>query len=456
MRKSSPQKSFRLGAGAAASLLLLGCADYLTGQDGEPRGPLIVTKLTLNDNGLSRPSGSVITDTSVPPDCSAAEAVNLLQCTADPFKDKYGVRRSPPNPDSARILRVVFNKAPLNFKGAPIEPTPAEGLPTTATPLKLAMPGVLKLACQSCSMDGQGNLGVPPSYNSLQLTGTDLSPDPSQYAYGPGLQMEVIASCPKEPAIPPPPAPPPAPTKCQLAGPSYKSDPFRALEPGATYSVLLDPLLQGRLGDGTDNVLLDDAARALLSFTTEPFQVLTVGIGDGGDSQVAGTTDFGDGSAATPYQANLAGGDPELANEGALVVGLNAPTDESRFTGQTVSATVTAGGTTTAVPVIVSTALGAAGDCDFGNRRSLYIAPTAGRWLAMATPGAVVTVTIRGGEIRDLSQLPGHPAGQGVHILGRDITIQAKLLPKSIPVPAPEPDPYTGVRAGLVVDPSGC
>ncbi|HRI54085.1 MAG TPA: hypothetical protein PLW65_28290 [Pseudomonadota bacterium] len=456
MRKPSRKRSSRLHAGAAASLMLLGCADYLTGQDGEPRGPLLVTKLTLNDSGLSRASGAVVTDTSVPPDCSAAAAAGLLQCIADPFKDRYGVRRSPPNPDSANILRVVFNKAPLNFKGAPLEPVPAEGLPTNATPLKLAEPGVLKLSCENCSMDGLGNLGVPPSYNSLQLTGTDLSPNPAQYAYGPGLQMEVIAICPKEPVVPPPPAPPPAPTKCQLAGPSYKTDPFRALEPGATYSVILDPLLQARRGDGTDNVLLDNAAKALLTFTTEPFQVLTVGIGDGGDNEVAGTTDFGDGSTATPYQANLAGGDPELANEGALVVGLNAPADESRFTVQTVSAAVTANGATMAVPVTISTALGAAGDCDFGNRRLLYIAPTAGSWLAMATPGAVVTVTIRGSEIRDLSQLPGHPAGQGVHVLAKDITVQAKLLPESIPVPAPEPDPYTGVRAELVVAPSGC
>lgn len=449
MRERNAQQSFLLGAGAAASLMLLGCADYLTGQDGEPRGPLRVTKLTLNDNNLNRPSHSVVTDTSVPPDCDAPAAASTLQCTADPFRDTYGVRRSPPNPDSARILRVVFNKAPLNFRGAPLEPVPAEGLPTTATPLKLADPSVIKLTCQNCSMDGLGNLGVPPSYNSLQLTGTDLSPDPSQYAFGPGLQMEVLATCPRAPVIPPPPAPPPAPTKCQLVGPDYKTDPFRALEPGATYSVVLDPMLQGRLGDGTDNVLLDDAAKALLTFTTEPFQVITVGIGDGADSEVAGNSDFGDGSAATPYQANLAEGAAQLDNEGALVIGLNAPADESRFTMQTVSASVTVNGATMSVPVTVSTALGAAGDCDFGNRRSVYIAPTGGSWMAAAGPGAVVTVTIRGSEVRDLSQLPGHPAGMGVHVLAKDITVQAKLLPEA-------PAEYGGVPAGDVVDPSGC
>lgn len=449
MRERNAQQSFLLGAGAAASLMLLGCSDYLTGQDGEPRGPLRVTKLTLNDLGRNRPSHSVVTDTSVPPDCDAPGAASTVQCSADPFRDTYGVRLSPPNPDSAARLRVVFNKAPLNFRGAPIEPVPAEGLPTTATPLKLADPSVIKLTCQNCSMDGLGNLGVPPSYNSLQLTGTDLSPDPSQYAFGPGLQMEVMATCPRIPTIPPPPAPPPAQTKCQLAGSDYQTDPFRGLEPGATYSVVLDPMLQGRLGDGTDNVLLDDAAKALLTFTTEAFQLITVGIGDGGDNEVAGNSDFGDGSAATPYQANLASGDAELDNEGALVFGLNAPADESRFTMQTVSASVTANGATMSVPVTVSTALGAAGDCDFGNRRSVYIAPTAGSWLPAPAAGAVVTVTIRGSEVRDLSQLPGHPAGQGVHVLAKDITIQAKLLAETA-------TDYAGIPAGDVVLPSGC
>ena len=47
MRKPSLKRFSRLQAGAAASLMLLGCADYLTGQDGEPRGP-------LNAVGLSR------------------------------------------------------------------------------------------------------------------------------------------------------------------------------------------------------------------------------------------------------------------------------------------------------------------------------------------------------------------------------------------------------------------
>lgn len=449
MRKRNAQRFFLLGA-SAASLMVLGCSDNLTGQDGEPHGPLRVTKVTLNDGAHSRPSGRVVTDTSVPPDCAAASAANLPQCTADPFKDMYGVRRSPPNPDSAFILRVVFNKAPLNLNGAPLEPVPAEGLPTNATPLKLANPNVIRLTCQNCSTDGAGGMGVPTSYNSLQLTGTDLSPDPAQYAFGPGLQMEVIPTCPKAPVIPPPPAPVPAPTKCQLAGPTYVTDPFRALEPGATYSVALDPMLQGRLADGTDNVLLDDAAKALLTFTVESFQVLLAGNGDGNDNQVAGSTDFGDGSVAKPYLADTAGGKAAVANEGAVVISLNAPADESLFTAQTVSASVTANGSTMSVPVTISTAVGAPGDCDYGNRRALYVAPASGTWLPTAMPGAVVTITIKGSEVRDLSQLPSHPAGKGVHALNKDITVSAQLL--AMPADAD----YAGILASDVVPPSGC
>src|SRR5689334_18668776 len=105
MRKLNAHRTFLLGASAAAGLTMLAsCNDFLTGQDGEPHGALKVTKLTLNDNGLSRPSGGVVTDTSVPADCMLAAVKDTPQCNADPFKDKYGVLKSPPNPDSGRIL----------------------------------------------------------------------------------------------------------------------------------------------------------------------------------------------------------------------------------------------------------------------------------------------------------------------------------------------------------------
>ena len=50
--------------GAAASLMLLGaCNDNLTGQDGEPTGPLKVLRLTLIDFGINT-GHLVFTDTS--------------------------------------------------------------------------------------------------------------------------------------------------------------------------------------------------------------------------------------------------------------------------------------------------------------------------------------------------------------------------------------------------------
>lgn len=440
MRKQGLPGPFLKGVRAAWVLLTLSaCNDYLTGQDGEPRGALRVTRLTLSDRGKSR-GAAVVTDTSVPADCGAAEARELDVCLNDPFKDKYGVRRSPPNPDSASRLRVVFNKSPLLRHGMAVEPLPETGLPTR---LALADPNIIRLVCTRCSQDEKGNLGVPSSYNSLQNTGTDQSADPARYAYGPGLQMEVLTACGTAETDP-----------CKLSG--LTPDPYRALEPDAAYSVVLDPGLSGRLGDGTDTLLLDDAARALLTFTTEPLKPLTVGIGDGEDNRVDGAAS-GDGSAERPYPVDRpqsdspAGAVPALDNAGAVQVRLNAAVDESVFTAQTATATVTVGaGPAMAVPVTLSNATGAPLQCKFGDKRRLYIAPTAGTWLSQPTLDAVVRITLRGGELRDLSQLPGHPAGKGVHVIPREITLRARLLPE-----AAGPD-YPGVQAAAVVPPSQC
>ena len=159
MRERNAQQSFLLGAGAAASLMLLGCADYLTGQDGEPRGPLRVTKLTLNDNNLNRPSHSVVTDTSVPPDCDAPAAASTLQCTADPFRDTYGVRRSPPNPDSARILQTLKRSLRLMYpeervialEGDPRDAGLAAG---QALYTGVGAKGGVSHSCADCHVDG--------------------------------------------------------------------------------------------------------------------------------------------------------------------------------------------------------------------------------------------------------------------------------------------------------------
>ena len=441
MRKHDVCRPLRHGAWAAWVLVgLSACNDYLTGQDGEPRGPLKVTRLTLSDLGKSR-GAAVVTDTSVPPDCSADAAKDLYACQSDPFKDKYGILRSPPNPDSAGRLRVVFNKSPLKLNGKELEPLPETGLPKM---LALSDPNVLKLVCTRCSQDDKGNQGVPASYNSLQNTGTDQSPNPARFAYGPGLQMEVLTSC-EETATAP----------CLLSG--LMPDPYRALEPDATYSVILDPGLSARLGDGSDNVLLDDAARALLTFPTEPFKLLTIGIGDAADNRVDGAAGRGDGSAERPYQIDRPKPDapmesvPVLDNAGAVQVRLNAAVDESVFTAQTATATVTVGtGAAMAVPVTLSNATGASRQCSFGDKRRLYIAPTAGTWLSQPMPDAVVRITLRGSELRDLSQLPGHPAGKGVHAVAREINLEARLLAESA---GPN---YRGVQATAVVPLSQC
>lgn len=445
MRNRHAIFSFLSGAWAAGCLLGLGgCADFSTGQDAEPDGALTVTRLTLldSDQGRSKSHGGIVfTDTSVPADCTSAPFKDLAACTSDPFGDKYGVLKSPPNPDSARRLRVVFNKAPLLLGGMPLEPVPTMSLPSA---LVLADPTVLRLVCMNCSQDAQGNQGVPLSYNSLQITGTDLSPDPSRFAYGPGLQMEVLTECGTAATDP-----------CALAG--IAADPYRALEPGATYSVVLNPALSARRGDGSDTLAIDDATRSLLRFTTEPFQILTVGIGDGKDNRPAGTGASGDGSAANPYRVDrpLTGSADQIAavldNAGAIQLGLNAAVDESLFTAGTATATVTVGaGASLDVPVTLSNATGGPGACVFGSKRKLYIAPTAGTWLAQPAADAVVRLTLRGSELRDLSQAPRHEPGKGVHAIAKEIHVQARLLAE------PAGTDYSGVKATTVVPPNEC
>lgn len=441
MRARQRSVSYLVLRGLTGALCLFGnggCNDYLTGQDGEPSGPLRVTRLTLFDRGRSR-GAAVFTDTSVPTDCSLPEFKDTSPCQDNAFKDKYGILRSPPNPDSARMLRVVFNKSPLKLSGMALEPLPEEGLPSV---LSLTDPSVIGLLCTGCSKDDQGNSGVPATYNSLQLTGTDQSPNPARYAYGPGLQMETLTECGTGANDP-----------CKLAG--ITEDPYRALEPESTYSVVLKAGLSARIGDGSDTLVIDDAARALLRFTTEAFKPLTVGIGDGKDNVVDGTEASGAGSPARPYRIDRptadGNGEAALDNGGAVQVGLNAAVDESVFSSQTATATVTVGnGAPTAVAVTVSSATGAPLMCKFGSKRKLYIAPTSGSWLSQPMPGAVVRITLRGSELHDLSQLPGHPAGKGVHVVGRELTLEATLRDK------PAGADYPGVLASAVVPPSDC
>src|SRR6185436_2310504 len=94
------------------------CPDYATGQDPEPDGPLLVTRLTLFD-ATSR-DAPVFTDTSVP-DCDKAENQETPACKSDINRDAFSTKKSPPTPDSGREVRVVFNKLPAYFNGQEIE-----------------------------------------------------------------------------------------------------------------------------------------------------------------------------------------------------------------------------------------------------------------------------------------------------------------------------------------------
>lgn len=425
--------------GAVASLMLLGaCNDYLTGQDGEPTGPLKVVRLTLIDFGLNT-GHLVFTDTSVPSDCTLPQYKDLKQCTNDPFMDMYGVKKSPPNPDSLRRLRVVFNKTPLLDLDAPsrglnsteLELVPESGVPTD---LMLVDQKVIGLSCTNCSTDN-GQVGIPLTYNSLQLTGSDLSPDPSQFPYGPGLQMEVLTSCTSAANK----------FKCDKIGLTSKNvDPLAALEPDSSYTVTLSKGLAGR---DKERIALDDRATALLSFRTEPLQINSVGNGDHDHSTEVRGGESGTGTASDPYKIT----DDQIPLDGAIEIATNASIDYSRLNGTSATAEVSVnGGAPKAVAVIVSPNVD--GDC--GNLRSIYVAPVGGvNWATPTNPmtdEVVVTVTLKGAAVYDLSQVKGHPLGKGIHTMGKDLVIRAKLLKGSAPAD------YAGVPSNLIKDPNNC
>lgn len=452
MKKRSAQDILLAGAGTLVGLLsVMSCNDYLTGQDGEPAGPLKVVRLTLLDPGISH-GNSVFTDTSVPADCMDAKYKDTKACQNDPFGDTYGILHSPPNPDSARRLRVVFNKAPLTLDGGELEEVlPMSGLPMS---LQLKDPQVISLSCTGCSTDA-GKSGVPMTYNSLQLTGSDLSPEPSQFPFGPGLQMEVLTSCSGTAArykccvmglIPPP-----APVMTGMTSyckdltkdpASDPSDPMGGLEPDSTYTVNLKPGLAGR--NASDKVLLDDAAKALLTFTTEKFAALNYG--NGIDSFAVG----GEDAVKLPAFVKKNAMNMDVPVHGALVVDLNAPADETRFTATTATAVITVNGTMQPnVPLRVSTArqdvvtdddgMRDSTECTFADRRRLYIGPASGSWgTFQATDKVEITITLKGTEVYDVSQIttpdpmgmlaPKHPPGKGVHNLGADLVFKASLV----------------------------
>lgn len=461
MRQRSALKAFvrsALAIGAASSLTVLAsCTDFLTGQDPEPPGPLTVTRLTLSNlNG-------VFTDTSAPLDCSLDELKDTPPCVNAPFKDRFSPKMSPPDPDSGGRLRVVFNKIPLLLNGKDLETTPADGsLPTDiGKDLRLIDPNVVQLQCE-----GSG-CGVPMSYNSLDVSGSSLSPDPTTFDYGPALMMQVATSY--DPAVV---------GVDDSMNPLIPDDDLRALEPGTVYHVVLNPGLSGRNAD--EKLVLDARAAALLSFSTLPFQQLRFGIGDlsTDDSDVPKTDSLSDpalsdscvrgsGVAADPYIVAASSGSASdmscmyknPANNGVMALYMNAGIHSGSLLGSTATATVSVnGGADTAVPVVLSVrkdtdiSMNFGQNCKGGNQRALYIAPASGKWVSTlaATDKAVVTVILRGADIRDVSQAAGH--GPGRHVLSGDVVLQATIDPTDIAIGAQDPMATTVAQDGLLAD----
>lgn len=392
MRKRNELFMLLAGFGAASSLALASCNDYTTGQESEPEGPLKVTRLTLFDG-----TRTVFTDTSSPTNCKDPAQSQLTRCQNDPLGDRYGLTNSPPTPDSGQDLRVVFNKLPLLLDGMDLQKITKEAMkPPTKIELAAFAKDVLQLKCSGCT-------AVPPYEVDVQLTGSELSPDPTVFPYGPALQIVTSTD-----------------------------DPLASLEPETEYSVEIKPGLAGRDGN---KLQLDGESQKLLRFTTEPFRVLTAGVGDADhDASVVGE----------PTEYEIA----DVAKNGALIIALNASVDPSVFKAGTVTATK--GGMNVPVKIgvnqITTDMMTMKDVCDPGNQRTLYIYPASGNW----GDAGDVTITIKGADVRDVSQAENHPAGQGKHTLKTDIVIKATTTGKDAD------DQYAGLTSDVVAADDDC
>lgn len=361
-----------VGTGAAGLALVLSCNDFLSGQAPEPSGPLQITRVTLLDR-TSR-SAAVFTDTLVPLDCDLPAYKDSRGCQSDPLRDRYSKQKSPPTPDSASELRVVFNKLPLLLDGQDTEAA-------------LRNSPAITLSCEGCQ-------GAPPLLQRVIYIGTELSADPLTSPYGPALLAQVDPS-----------------------------DGRAALEPETAYRVVVAPGLAGRDGAKVD---LGDKARLdpLLTFTTEPFKVLKVGVGAASDPFVYAAGQPA-GTAESPFKVAA------LSNDGVVALQMNAPLDAATLMAvDSVRATLTVNGVTQAAPVRVTLQrqtteqeMGVSVTrCREGRWRVIHVAPgrPEGTWLDVGQKGEL-RLTYK--EIRDVSQAMGHPAGK--HTLQSRVVVAA-------------------------------
>ena len=368
---------YLLLAGGGTTLLAVSCADYLTGQLEEPSGPLQLTRLTLFD--ASSRSAPLFTDTSIP-DCSKNQNIDCTSsansdslvcrvCYNDVIKDKYTPAKSPPSPDSGQDMRVVFNKVPLLLNGEDL-----------GTPENLAK--AVELTCSGCG-------GMPPLLRVLQITGSNVSFDPTQVAYGPSLQLRV------DPA-----------------------DPRSALEPGTSYQVKVNPGVAGRDGQKVD---LQNQT-ALLAFQTEPFRILQVGSGDRtNDKWVYTGTSNGEGTSTNPYAV------ADLPQNATVALRFNAPLFAAGLKPVIIKASINSGAATVDVKLGLNNCKLVSGKYVQDTAHVLYLIPNTvdRQWPLIANE---VTLSIPAAAIKDVVQTTGFPVG--THSVAGDLVVSLKLTGK--------------------------
>lgn len=364
--------------GLCAALLWPGCADYLTGQLEEPKGPIQVTKLTLFD--ASSRDAPVFTDTSLPdckmaPDCTKPENRELRICHIcynDVFKDRYAPHKSPPTPDSGADIRVVFNKAALQFDGKELGTDFDPAKEASASDASKALRDAAKISCAECG-------GLPPLARSLFISGSDVSFDPTAIPYGPSIKFSV------------------------------SGDPRSALEPDSNYIVQVDSKVAGRDGE---RFAATPEQTTLLKFKTEPFLV----------SRVFGSKNSPD-KDEWVYKSSPALTSFDIADQprgGAVTLVFNAPVHVASLAAVTVDARKDG---TTPIPVTLGgDAFGASPGCKVKPQREVYVFPTTGDWPIDANE---VKIRIPAGSIKDVAQ--GGTFGPGRHSIGSELVINVKF-----------------------------
>lgn len=374
-------------AGLSAALLLSGCADYLTGQLEEPKGPIQVLKLTLSDPG-SR-DATVFTDTSLPdckmaPDCTKAENRELSICRIcynDVFKDRYAPHKSPPTPDSGRDIRIVFNKAPLMLDGKELGTSwDASKDATTTDAASVALRDSVKLICTECG-------GQPPMSRSLFISGSDVSFDPVSIPYGPSIQLSLFTKDSKS---------------------KDNTDPRAALEPDSSYTIQLASGIAGRDGEKWSGA---GEQGALLKFKTEPFQIL----------RVFGSKNSPD-KDEWVYKSQPALTTFDVADQqrnGAVTLQLNAPVFHAGLSAVMVEARRDGG-------ALIQVGLGSnafgSSECKPQSQRELYVFPLTGDWPSDASE---VKIRIPAASIKDVAQ--GGMFTQGRHSISGELTLNVKF-----------------------------